>query len=141
MANLSKKVYLSPSVMFAFVDRGNTKHEQAAAYFRFFSSNEYQLYVDVVDIAETYEMICKRMSPSVGKDFLRTIFLSDMNIIYPEEHEIKAALKTLITYRNDDLLYPEALRAILSNKRNISNVATFEFLHPLFGLQMFFLPI
>lgn len=141
MATISKKVYISPSVCYAFIDRLDPRHRQAAAYFRFFAQNNYQLFIDIIDISETYDKICKRMSPSVGKDFLRILFLSDINIIYPEESEIKTALKTLMNYGNEELRYEEALRSSVANRRSIPIVATFEFLHPLFGLETFFLPI
>lgn len=141
MSTTSKKVYISPSVCYAFIDRLDPRHKQSTAYFRYFAQNNYQLFMDVIDISETYGKICKRMSPSVGKDFLRVLFLSDINIIYPEESEIKTALKTLMNYGNEELRYSEALRSSIASRRNISSVATFEFLHPLFGLETFFLPI
>lgn len=141
MSTTSKRVYISPSVFYAFIDRAHIKHEQASAYFRYFAQNNYALFASIVDITEVYSDLCKRMSPSVGKDFLRSLFLSDINILYPEESEVKLALKTQLNYGNEQLKYPEALRATVAQKRGIQSVATFEFLHSLFGIENFFLPI
>lgn len=141
MAALSKKVFLTPNSMFAFIDRAHEKHEQASAFFRYFSEQEYQLFTNSITIHETYTQIYHRMSPSIAKDFLRTVFISDMNIIYPEESDVKAALKTLIAYRTTDLMFSQALTAVLANRRGVSQICTFEFLHPLFGLNVFYLPI
>lgn len=141
MANLSKKVFIAPNLLFAFVDRGSPKHEQAAAYFRYFAQQEYQLFIDTVNLVEAYNAMYIKMSPSMGRDFLRVIFLSDINIIYPEESDIKAALKALVGYRTAELSFSHAIMSVMANKRNINQIATFEFLHPLFGLQVFFLPI
>lgn len=141
MASISKKVYLAPSSFIAFMDRAHQKHEQAAAYFRFFAEQQYRLYTDYLNINEVHRKIHHEISPTLSRDFLRTIFFSTINIIYPSESDIKAALKTLINYRSVDLTFDHALMATLANKRDISQISTFEYLHPLFGLNMFYLPI
>lgn len=137
----NKRVYISPSIFYAFIDRVHAKHQQSSAYFRYFASQEYALFVNIIDISEVYSDLCRRMSPSVGKEFLRVLYLSDINIIYPEESDVKLALKTMMNYGNDKLEYSEALRATVSQKRGIHSIATFEYLHSLFGIESFFLPI
>lgn len=141
MSTTNKRVYIAPSVFYAFIDRAHLKHEQASAYFRYFAQNNYALFASIVDITEVYTDLCRRMSPSVGKDFLRSLFLSDINILYPEESEVKFALKTQLNYGNEQLRYPESLRATLSQKRGVGSIASFDFTHSLFGLETFYLPI
>lgn len=141
MTQNSKKVYLSPNLVFAFIDRGSAKHNQATAYFRYFADSQYQLFIDSVNLIEVYNKIYVKMSPSTARDFLRVMALSDINIIYPEESDMKSALKTQLSYRTAELSYPETIMLTLADKRNISQIATFEFLHPLFGINPFFLPI
>ena len=136
----SKKVYIEPSGFYAFVDRGNPKHEQAAAYFRYFAEEGYVLFTDCQTITESYNHIYREISPSLAKDFLRTIFLSDINIIYPEERDIKAALKTLVNFQSTELTFSKATKAVLANRRGISQVFTFDYVHPLFGQNAFYLP-
>jgi predicted nucleic acid-binding protein len=138
---LSKKVYLESSTMCAFVDRAHPKHEQAAAFFRFFAQEEYTLFTDAVTITDAYNTIYKDISPSLAKDFLRTLALSNINVIYPEEADMKGALKALVNFRSTELTYQKALVAVLANKRGISQIATFDYLHQLFDLQLFFLPM
>lgn len=137
----SKKVYLTSSVFIAFIDRADPKHEQASAFFRFFGLENYMLFTDIGSITTAYTEIYKEISPSLARDFLRTIMLSDINIIYPEESDIKNALKALINFGSTDLTYPGALIAVLANKRDISQICTFDYLHALFGQNAFFLPI
>lgn len=139
--SLSKKVYISKSGFYALINRAHSKYEQASAYFRFFGQENYNLFTDTFTLSETYEQIYKEISPSLAKDFLRTIFLSDINIIYPEESDTKAALKTLVNFQSTDLTFNHALRAVLANKRGISQIYTFDYLHPLFGQSIFYLPI
>lgn len=141
MAIISKKVYVSRSGFYAFINRAHPKYEQASAYFRFFAQENYALFTDIFTLNEVYSLIYKEISPSLAKDFLKTIFLGDMNIIYPEESDIKAALKTLINYQSTELTFNHALRAVLANKRGISQIYTFDYLHPLFGQNVFYLPI
>jgi predicted nucleic acid-binding protein len=137
----SKKVYLTASTFEALIDRAHPKHDQASAFFRFFGDEEYILYTDINTITKTYSTIYKDISPSLGKDFMRTMIISDINILYPEEADIKAALKALISYQSNELSFLQALVAILAEKREISQICTFEYLHPLFGQTAFFLPM
>lgn len=138
---ISKKVYISKSGFYSFINRADSKYEQASAYFRYFGLENYSLFTDIFTVNEANNQIYKEISPSLAKDFLRTIFLSDINIIYPEESDIKSALKTLVNFGSTDLNFTSALRAVLANKRGISQIFTFDYLHPLFGQNTFYLPI
>lgn len=141
MALISKKAYLAPSSLYAFIDRAHTKHQQASAYFRYFSEEEYMLYIDTINLNVTYDIIYKKMSPGLAKDFLRIVSLSDINILSPDEPEVRATFKTISNYNSLDLTFSEALMAVIASKRSIPTICTFDYLHPLFGLNTFFLPI
>jgi len=138
---ISKKVYISSSGFYAFINRAHTKYEQASAYFRYFALEKYSLFTDIYSILEVYNQIYKEISPSLAKDFLRIVTISDINIIYPEERDIKSALKTLINFQSTELNFSQALRAVLANRRGIGQIHTFDYLHPLFGQNVFYLPI
>lgn len=138
---ISKKVFIAPSGFYSFIDRAHPKHEQAAAFFRFFAQEEYKLFTDNFTLNETYNQIYNNISPSIAKDFLRTISLGNINIIYSDESDIKAALKTLISYQSSELTFSQALLAVLANRRGISQIFTLDYLHPLFGQNVFYLPI
>lgn len=141
MANISKKVLIAPDVLVAFIDRADLQHEQAAAFFRYFAQSEYQIFMDHNSLITVYNHIYSQISPSLSKDFLRTIALSNLNIIYPDENDGKAALKTLITFQANALTFPSSLLAVVANRRNISQICTFAYLPTLFGIQIFYLPI
>jgi predicted nucleic acid-binding protein len=138
---LSKKVYLAPSSFFAFIDRAHPMHEQAAAFFRYFAQEEYSLFTDLPSVLETYRMIYANVSPSLAKDYLRTMSITSMNILYPEEGDSKAALKALVTYQSTDLTFQNAILSVLAYRKGITQVCTFDYLHPLFGLTAFYLPM
>jgi predicted nucleic acid-binding protein len=140
MPVISKKVYIAPSAFLAFVDRNDPRHQQASAFFRFLGSQEYMLFTDDTTISRSFTDIFQKISPSLAKDFLKTIFSSDINILYAEERDIKAAFKAYTNYQSVDLLFPDALISVLANKRGISQILTFEYLHPLFGQSVFYLP-
>ncbi len=141
MALISKKVFIEASILCAFVDRAHPKHDQAAAYFRFFAEEEYLVFTDYYSLMEAYLIIYKEISPSLAKDFMRTMSLSNVNILYPEEQDSKVALKALVNYQSTDLTFPKALSAVLAQKRGITQICTFDYLHPLFGQALFYLPI
>lgn len=138
---ISKKVFIARSGFYAFIDRAHPKHDQAVAYFQYFAQEGYTLFTDLATLIDIYNQIYREISPSLSRDFLRTIFLGNINIIYPEESDTKAALKTLINYQSTELTFGQALRAVLANRRGVGQVFTFDYLHPLFGQNVFYLPI
>lgn len=138
---LSKKVYISKSGFYAFINRADLKYEQASAYFRYFAEEHYTLYTDSITLIDVYNQIYKDISPSLAKDFMRTVFLGNINILFPDESDTKAALKTLVNYQSTELTFGQALRAVLANRRGVGQIFTFDYLHPLFGQTVFYLPI
>jgi predicted nucleic acid-binding protein len=110
-------------------------------FFRYFAQESYNLFTDYPTILEVYRSLYTSISPSLARDFIRTMSITSMNILYPEDSDAKAALKTLITYQSTELTYANALMSVLAYRRNIQQICTFEYLPPLFGLTTFYLPI
>ncbi len=137
----SKKVYLDSSTFVAFIDRAHIKYDQATAYFRYFGIEEYQLFSDPVTILESYNRLYTDISPSLAKDFMRVMALSNVNMIYPEDADMKAALKAIVNFKTTDLTFNKALLSVLANRRGVSQICTFEYMPQLFGLSLFYLPI
>src|SRR4030067_2587351 len=119
---ISKKVYIAQSALYSFIDRVHAKHYYSQAFFRYFGQEEYALFTDTITILQTYNQIYKEISPALARDFLKTIFLSDVNIIYPDESDIKAALKTLVNYQSTELTFADSIMAVLANRRGISHI-------------------
>jgi len=137
----SKKVYIASDGFIAFIDRAHPKHLHATAFFRYFAQNHFQLYTTPVTLNDTYKELYQTISPSFGKDFLRAMQFTSINLIYPEESDIKFTFKTLVSNSSVELTFTKALMAVVCNKRNVPQICTFEYLHTLFGLQTFYLPI
>ncbi len=141
MEKKSKKIFVSSDILYAFVDRAHTQYPQAAAYFRYFAQEKYQVFTSYLHVLNTYREIYAKISPSLARDFLRALSLSSINVLYPLESDMKAALKTLINYRSSELTFDQSQMAVLANRNSIPQVCTFEYVHPLFGLSAFYLPI
>jgi predicted nucleic acid-binding protein len=137
----SKKVYLDSSCFVAFVDRAHIKYDQATAYFRYFGIEEYQLFSDPVQIVEAYNRLYNDISPSLAKDFMRVMALSNVNMVYAEDSDMKAALKAIVNFKTTDLTFPKALVSVLANRRGVPQVCSFEYMPQLFGLSLFYLPM
>lgn len=138
---ISKKVYIVSDGFVSFIDRAHKNHVTTAAYFRYFAQEHFQLYTSTVSVNDAYITIYNTISPALARDFLRALALSNVNILYPESAEFKAAIKTMETTNSVDLTFARALTSVICNKRSIPQVVTFEYLPPLFGLQAFYLPI
>ena len=141
MAQLSKKVFVESDIFYSFINRADEKYPQASAYFRYFAEQKFQVFSSYPVQEDTYQEIYEKISPSLAKDFMRGLSLSSVNILYPTESDSKAALKSLINYQNTELTFREAQTAVLSNRNYISQICTFKYVHPLFGINAFSLPI
>ena len=138
---MSKKVFIASDLFVSFIDRAHPKHIHAVAFFRYFASERFELYSNMPIVIATYQKVYKDISPSIARDFLRALSLGNINIIFPDEADFKAALKALITYQSTELTFEEALMSVEADKRRIPAICTFEYLHPMFGITTFFLPI
>lgn len=137
----SRKVFLAPDVFVAFVDRANPKNLHATAFFRFFAQEQHFLYTSDHAIMNAYTEIQERISPFLAKDFLKAISLGTINILYPEDPDLKLCFKTMLASSASELSMQEALMSVMASRRAIPQICTFGYMHPLFGLQAFFLPI
>ncbi|MDE2025369.1 MAG: hypothetical protein KGJ07_02670 [Patescibacteria group bacterium] len=137
----NKKVFLATDVVIAFIDRSHPKHLHAVAFFRYFAQEGYILFTNISNIIAIYNNLYQHISPSLGRDFLRALSISNINIIYPEDSDFKLAVKTLTNYQSSELHLDEALMAAIASKRSIPAICTLGYLHPLFGLTVFYLPI
>jgi predicted nucleic acid-binding protein len=137
----SRKVYIASDGFVAFIDRGHSRHVTAGAFFRYFAIENFQLYTSPITINNTYDELYRTISPSIAKDFLRAMYMSSINIIYPEPSDIKSAIKTVATSNVVELTFSKAYVSVICNKRNIPQIYTFEYLPSLFGLQAFYLPV
>src|SRR6266567_4458813 len=113
---ISKKVYVAPDGLTAFIDRAHKKHVQATAFFRYFAQEQCQLYSSIVSINETYMRLYNTISPSLARDFLRALSLSSINVLYPENADIKSAIKIIETGNSVELTFAKALMAVICNK-------------------------
>lgn len=138
---ISKKVYIAPDGLVAFIDRAHKNHVQATAFFRYFAQEQCQLYSNIISINECYMTIYNTISPSLARDFLRALSLSNINILYPESADIKSAIKIIETGNSVELTFAKALMAVTCNKKSIPQIMTYEYLHALYGLQLFYLPV
>jgi predicted nucleic acid-binding protein len=137
----SRKVFIESDIFYSFINRADERYPQASAFFRYFAEQKFQVFTSYPVQDEVYRQIYERISPSLAKDFLRGMSLSSVNILYPTESDAKAALKSLINYQSSELTFREAQTAVLSNRNYINQVCTFRYVHPLFGIGAFSLPI
>ena len=136
----SKKVLVTSSILFAFVDRNHPKHRQASAFLRYFAQEKFQVFVPLSEIITVYNQLKKHVSYGIAKDFLRTVFVGDLEILYPDESSAKNALKLALTPGQGDISFSQVLINVLAEKNQISQINTLEFLKTYFGNSIFNLP-
>lgn len=136
----NKKLFITSSGFIAFIDRVHPKHVQAAASFRYFSLQKYQLFTSYVNIVEAYRTIFDDISPFLARDFLRAITLGSINILYPSAPDTKAAIKALVSSQASELNFVDAQTEVLAYRNSIAQIFSFDHIHLLFGLTTFDLP-
>lgn len=132
---------VSTDVFVAFIDRANPRHLHAGAFFRYFAQEHYTLFTTPLAVSDTYEILSHRISTAVAKDFLKALTLGSLNVISPDESDIKLSFKTLLSSSGTEASFDEVLMQTIANRRNITQICTFSYLHPLYRLTTFYLPI
>jgi hypothetical protein len=135
----SKKVYITQSAMYAFIDRSDGKHQMAGIFSILRSGRISSVHIPST-IMSTYERIVTHMSHSIAREFLQTIFTSSIDIMYVDEPLMKAAAKLVITTTSVHLTLEQAITNIVCDKSQTSTICTFEYFPFLFGTRAFTLP-
>lgn len=138
---MNKKVLVASDVLVAFVDRANPRHLHAGAFFRYFAQEHYTLFTTPLIISDTYALLTHKISPAIAKDFIKALSLGAINVISPDESDVKITYKTMLSSSPSEASFDETLMQVIANRRNITQVCTFSYLHPLFRLATFYLPI
>lgn len=136
----SKKIFLTPSVIFAFIDRNDPKHRQASAYFRYFAQEKCHLYIALPSVVRAYNNLRQHMSYSIAKDFIRAIFVGNVEIVYADEAATKMALKLILSETAQNLSFDQALINVLADRHQVPQIYSFEYSNFYFGIQSFTLP-
>lgn len=137
----SHKIFIAADVLVALVDRAHPKHLHASAFFRYFAQEQYFLYTNIVCIENAVEGIKKHISPILAKEFSKALSVSSVNILQAEDSDVKLTFKTLSASASSDISFEQALMSAMASRREIPFICTLEYLHPLFGLTSFYLPI
>jgi len=137
---MTRKVFLASDVILAFLDRNHPKHFHAAAFFRYFGQEHFYLYTSSEIIISVYQKVSQNISPSFAKEFLKDFSESSVRILVPEESEVKKAIQTVVTSFTQ-IGIDEVLMLIMAQNHYIPSIATFSYLHNLFGRETFYLPI
>jgi hypothetical protein len=141
MPTISKKVYLADDIFTAFLDRAHEKHSQTAAFFRYFAMEKYHLFTDVINVYSAHAKVSESLSPTVAKEFLRTITLSNITLLYPDEGDMKAVYKIHLGDRTSDLSLAQTVMAVMADRKGIPQIATYNYMSTMFGLSVFYIPI
>lgn len=138
---MNKKVLIAADVFIAFIDRANPRHLHAGAFFRYFAQEHYTLFTTPLVVSDTYEILSHKISTSVAKDFIKALTLGSLNVLTPDESDMKLACKTILSPTSTEASFDEVLMQTIANRRNITQICTFSYLHPLYRLTTFYLPI
>lgn len=138
----SKKVFITSSIFYAFIDRGHPKYPQAEAFFRYFAQENFHLFTSLPEIIATQSNLQKNVGFGSTRDFLRTLFLGSIEVVYPDESETKNALKLILASSSSaqTITFEQALVNTVSDKKQIPQIASFEYSQFYFGIEPFTLP-
>jgi len=136
----SKKVYITQSAFFALIDRNHPKHPQAEAYFRYFAQEGFHLYTAIFTLNNVYEQLKKHISYSIAKEFIRSVYVGNIEVIYPDNPTTRTALKLILGGQGPDLELEQALINVISDRKQIPYICTLDQGQYFFGVQPFSLP-
>jgi predicted nucleic acid-binding protein len=135
MANLSHKIFIDATVLFAFIDRTHPNHQKAIKAFESFARSGFQLYTSSLAMIDTYSVVSREVGYAVALEFLETMLQSEIEILFPQKGDFTSAWRILKSNRGLQINLKEALNATLMQKRDIPQILIFTYWHNLFGTK------
>lgn len=132
----SKKVFIDSSVLLAFVDRSEVNHFKAVKTMENLARINSQIYTSQQAVSEVYTALSREAGIAVALDFLQACLQSDMEILFPQKADLIAAHRVLRANRDRQLTLREALNAALMQRRDITQIISFNFWQNLFGTSV-----
>ena len=129
----SRKIFVDASAFISFIDRSESNHSTIVKALENLAKNKCQLYTSLQVIQEVYATISREIGVSVALDFLQASLLSDIETIFPQKVDLITAHRMIRGNRERQLTLREVLTATLMQRRNISQILTFNYWHNLFG--------
>lgn len=130
---ISKKVFIDSSLFYAFIDRGDPNHSQAAKIMEQLSRQGSILYTSLQSVQDTYSALNDKMGMVLSHEFIQTIMESNIEILYPQRSDLISAFRLIKQNKGKQISLKEALISILMQKRNIPQIAAFTPWHNLLG--------
>ncbi len=133
----SKKIFLDSSVLYAFIDRADTNHNQALKIIEQLSLQGVYLYTSIQAIQETYAAISQHLGAALSVEFLSTILESNIEILQPQKSDLSSALKIIKANRDKSINLRETLTATLMQKKGIITILTFTYWPNILGSKSY----
>ena len=92
-----------------------------------------QLYTSSLAVNEVYSALSREAGMSVALDFLQAIIQSDIEVIYPQKADYIASHRMLRANKERQLTLREVLSATIMQRREVTQILTFNYWHNLFG--------
>lgn len=136
MPTTSRKIFIDSSILIPFVDRGDPNHRKAVQVIENLARLNYQLYTSFQNISDSFTILAREISNSVALDFIQACLQSNMEILYPQKADLAATYRILKSNRGKQILFREALNAVLMQRKGIMQIITLTFWHNLFGISV-----
>lgn len=136
MAVQSRKIFIDPSVLVAFIDRGDPNHVKASKSLEDLARVGYQLYTSSQNIVDAYAVLSREVGTSIALEFLFSILRSDMDVLFPQKSDFITAYRVMRANIERQITFREAINATLMQKRGVYQILTFTYWHNLLGTHV-----
>lgn len=137
----SRKIFIDSSVLYCFIDRGDSNHPKAIKVMEHFSVYRFNLYTSIQVIQETFNTLNSQLGKSMSLEFLQATLESNIEILYPQKGDLLSAFRLMKFNRDKQISLKEALISALMQKKNIVQVCTFTSWNNLLGTTAYELPV
>ncbi len=133
MAVQSRKIFVDSSIFISFIDRADSNHSRGVKIMESLAKAGSQLYTSSLAVNEVYSALSREAGMSVALDFLQAIIQSDIEVIYPQKADYIASHRMLRANKERQLTLREVLSATIMQRREVTQILTFNYWHNLFG--------
>ncbi|MGH2505437.1 MAG: type II toxin-antitoxin system VapC family toxin, partial [Ktedonobacterales bacterium] len=123
---MSQRVFIDTSAYYTLLDKSATDHTQAQAAFKRMTSDQAELYITTIIVAEIHALVLIRLGRDLAARTLEGLYASSVRIIRPTERDETRAREIIRQQRDKAYSYADAISFAVMERLHLRHAWTYD---------------
>lgn len=126
MTKTNNKILIDADAIIAATNTGDSNHTEALSIDAYIQNHGFKKYISNLVIYEIANVLSIRASQELAIEFLESIFMSDIEIIYIDEAHTYKTIQKFKTYIKKNISFVDCSNLILMEEYSIDAIFSFD---------------